>query len=143
MTDKKETPKWFLIVTIIALVWNLLGLMAFVGHITMTPEMLSELPSQEQDLYKNIPMWATAAFAIAVIAGTLGSLLLILKKKVAKLLLIASVLGVVVQNYHSFFVIDSMAVYGTASVIMPIMVLIIAIALILLADKAKKNAWIN
>lgn len=143
MTDKIETPKWFLVVTIVALIWNLLGLMAFVAHITMTPEMLSELPSHEQALYENIPMWATAAFAIAVIAGTLGSLMLVLKKKMAKILLIASVIGVVVQNYHSFFVIDSMAVYGTASVIMPIMVLIIAIALIVLANKAEKNAWLT
>ena len=143
MTDKVETPKWFLGITIFALIWNALGLMAFVGHITMTPEMLSALSSQEQALYKNIPMWATAAFAIAVIAGTLGSLLLLLKKKMAKILLIASVLGVIVQNYHSFFVIDSMAVYGTASVIMPIMVLIIAIGLILVANKAEKNAWLN
>lgn len=143
MTDKVETPKWFLGITIFALIWNALGLMAFVGHITMTPEMLSALSSQEQALYKNIPGWATAAFAIAVIAGTLGSLLLLLKKKIAKILFIASVLGVIVQNYHSFFVIDSMAVYGTASVIMPIMVLIIAIGLILVANKAEKNAWLN
>lgn len=143
MTDNITPPKWFLVVTIIALIWNFLGLMAFVSHMTMTPEMLSELPSQEQALYKNIPMWATAAFAIAVIAGTLGSLLLVLKKKMAKPLLIASLLGVLVQNYHSFFVIDSMAVYGTASVIMPIMVVIIAISLILLANKAQENSWLS
>jgi hypothetical protein len=143
MTDKVESPKWFLGVTIVALIWNLLGLMAFISHMTMTPEMLNELSIPEQNLYKNIPMWATSAFAIAVIAGTLGSLLLILKSKAAKLLLIASSLGVIVQNVHSFFVIDSMAVYGATSVIMPIFVFIITIALILLANKAEQNSWIT
>ncbi|GAA6205849.1 MULTISPECIES: hypothetical protein [Thalassotalea] len=143
MTEKIAIPKWFKVTAILAFVWNLLGLMAFVSHIMMTPEMISELPSQEQALYNDLPMWATAAFAIAVLAGTLGSLLLVLKKKMAKILLIASVVGVIVQNYHSFFVIDSMAVYGTASVIMPIMVLIIAITLIVLANKAEKHAWLS
>ena len=143
MSDKIEIPKWFKVTAIIALVWNLLGLMAFVSHIMMTPEMISELPTQEQTLYKEIPMWATAAFALAVIAGTLGCLLLVLKKAMAKEVLIASVLGVVVQNIHSFFVIDSMAVYGAASVIMPMMVFIIGVALVLLANKAEKHEWLS
>ncbi|MDO6445902.1 hypothetical protein Q4493_08975 [Colwellia sp. 1_MG-2023] len=143
MSDKIEIPKWFTITAIIAFVWNLLGLMAFFSHITMTPEMISELPAQEQALYKDIPLWATAAFAIAVFAGALGSLLLVLKKAIAKLVLIASVLGVVVQNIHSFVVIDSMAVYGVASIIMPTMVLIIAVALVLLASKAEKHEWLS
>lgn len=143
MTEKIEIPKWFKITAIIALIWNLLGLMAFISHMMMTPEMLSELSIQEQELYKDIPLWATAAFAIAVLAGTFGCVFLLIKKSLAKILFIASVIGVVIQNYHSFFVIDSIAVYGESSAIMPLMVFIIAIALILLSNKAEKNGWIS
>ncbi|MCO4798082.1 MAG: hypothetical protein KC484_02625 [Colwelliaceae bacterium] len=143
MTEKIEIPKWFKNTAIIALIWNLLGLMAFISHMMMTPEMISDLSVQEQELYKDIPLWATAAFAIAVLAGTFGSALLFLKRSIAKPLFIASLIGVILQNYHSFFVIDSMTVYGVSSVIMPMMVIIIAIALIMLSSKAEKNGWIN
>ena len=43
-------PSWFKIVAVVALVWNLLGVMAFVGQMMMTPEMVAELPQAEQDL---------------------------------------------------------------------------------------------
>lgn len=143
MTQNAETPKWFVVVAIIALIWNMLGLMAFISHVMMTPEMISALPVAEQELYKNTPAWATASFAIAVIAGTLGCMLLLLKKPIAKTLLIGSVLGVAIQNYHAFFIIDSLSVYGQASMIMPLLVFVIALGLILLADKAEKNAWLT
>ncbi|MDO6428284.1 hypothetical protein Q4489_14785 [Thalassotalea sp. 1_MG-2023] len=136
-------PKWFLIVSIIALIWNILGLMAFISHVMMTPEMISELPSAEQALYQNMPMWATIAFATAVIAGSLGSALLLLKKSIAKPVFIVSLIGVLVQNYHSFFVIDSMAVYGSASIIMPLLVIVIGILLIALSNHAIAKGWLK
>ncbi len=107
----------------------------------MTPEMLAALPEAERALYENIPMWATVAFALAVFGGAIGSLLLGLKKSMAFYPLIISAVGVCVQMYHSFFVIDSVAVYGPGSAIMPGMVLVIAIALVWLAKHANAKGW--
>jgi hypothetical protein len=80
-------PSWFKIVAIIAFVWNLLGVIAFIGQMMMTPEVLAELSTAEQDIYANTPMWATVAFAVAVLAGALGSFFLWQKKALATLLL--------------------------------------------------------
>ena len=143
MTEEVSIPKWFKVVAIIAITWNLMGVMAFAGHMMMTPEMLMELPKAEQDLYNNTPLWATIAFACAVIFGFLGSIALLLKKSVAMPILIVSLLGVLIQMYHSFFIIDSMAVYGPGQVIMPIMVIIIAFALVYLVHKANSQQWLN
>ena len=143
MTEQIEIPKWFNVTAITALIWNVLGVMAFVMHIMMTPEMLAELPAAEQNLYANTPIWATIAFALSVAAGALGCLALILKKTIASQLLILSLASVFVQMYHSFFIIDSMAVYGPGGTVMPIMVIIIAIGLVVLANKAKTNQWLT
>lgn len=143
MTEQQTIPKWFSRVSIAAVVWNLLGLVAFISHTMMTPEMIAALPAEERALYQDFPLWATIAFALAVIAGTLGSALLLSKKASAKPVLIASLIGVLVQNYHSFFVIDSMAVYGIASVIMPALVILIGVGLIMLSNKAIANYWIK
>ena len=126
-----------------AIVWNLLGVMAFVAQMLMTPEILATLPPAEQALYANIPMWVNIAFACAVFGGTIGSILLLLRKTLALPVLLVSVIGVVVQMYHSFFMIDSIEVYGPGGMIMPIMVLIIAVVLVFVANKAKNSSWLS
>jgi hypothetical protein len=45
--------------------------------------------------------------------------------------------------FHSFFLSESFEVYGPGSAIMPIMVILIAIYLVWLANKAQKNSWLS
>ena len=77
MSEKKiyKTPTWFMVVAVLLLVWNLLGVMAYIMQVTMSPETLAALPDAQRQLYENTPAWATAAFAIAVSGGALGCLL--------------------------------------------------------------------
>ncbi|MDZ4729274.1 MAG: hypothetical protein SH820_04965 [Xanthomonadales bacterium] len=138
-----SAPKWFTIFAILALLWNLLGVMAFVMQATMSPEALAALPEAEQALYNNYPTWALVAFGVAVFGGALGSLLLALKKNVAGPVLLISLIGVLLQTGHSFFGAKAYEVYGPSSLIMPIMVVVIAIYLVMLAAKAKNNGWTN
>jgi hypothetical protein len=141
MTTDTSIPKWFNVVAWVAFVWNLLGVAAFAAQMMMTPEMIASLPEAERGLYENIPMWVNVAFGCAVIGGAIGSLLLALKKSVAFYVLIISLIGVCVQMYHSFFIIDSVAVYGPGSVVMPGMVTLIAIALVWFAKDANSKGW--
>ncbi len=146
MTDNTENiivPKWFNVVAIIALVWNLLGVSAFIGQVFITPETIATLPVEEQALYQNIPMWVTIAFACAVFGGSLGALSLVLKKAIALPIFIVSLVGVLVQMYHSFFTANSIEVYGPGGMIMPIMVIVLAFYLVWLANKAKIEKWLN
>lgn len=141
MNETVQIPKWFKAVGIIAIVWNLMGVLAYIAHLAMTPEMLNALPEAEQALYADIPMWANIAFAVAVWAGLIGSILLFLKKAFSFEILVASFFGVLIQMYHSFFVIDSIAVYGPGGAIMPIMVILIAAYLAYLGKQSKENHW--
>ena len=50
-----------------------------------------------REIIESRPAWATVAFAIAVFGGTLGCLLLLLRKSAAFYLFIASLLGAIVQ----------------------------------------------
>ena len=140
---KSTAPKWFIITAALAFIWNLMGVMAFISHMMITPEMIAELPQAEQDLYNSTPLWATIAFACAVFGGALGTLTLLLKKTMAEPLLLLSLVGVIIQMFHSFVISNSFEVYGPGGAIMPAMVVIIAIALLRLASKAKVNGWLS
>ena len=140
-TSKNNAPKWFTVVAAVLLVWNLLGVMAYVMQVTMSPEVIAALPDAQRQLYENTPNWATAAFAVAVNCGALGSLLLVLKRNLAGLFLQLSLAGALVQMFHSFFMSKSLEVFGPGGMVMPVLVIVIAIYLVMLAAKAKTLRW--
>jgi hypothetical protein len=140
-TMKGKAPTWFMIVAAVLLVWNLLGVMAYIMQVTMSPEALGALPDEHRQIIENTPAWATAAFAVAVNGGALGCVLLLLRRNLAGLFLQLSLAGVVVQMFHSFFMSNSFEVFGPGGLIMPVMVFVIAVLLVVLAAKAKANRW--
>ena len=67
MTNESvKPPAWFTVVAVIALIWNLLGVFAYLGEAFATPEMLEAMPAEQRDVLENRPAWATVAFALAV-----------------------------------------------------------------------------
>ncbi len=136
-------PRSFYVISGVALAWNLLGVMAYIMQVTMSQEALNALPDAERMLYENAPSWAIAAFAIAVNGGALGALLLLLRKALAFPVLIASLVGVIVQMYHSLFIANSIEVYGPGGLIMPIMVVVISVFLVWYSRDAKGKGWIS
>jgi hypothetical protein len=136
-------PTWFTGIAVFVLLWNLLGVMAFAGQMLITPEMLSQLPQAEQDLYAATPLWATIAFAIAVIAGAIGAFLLFLKKSACIPVFQLSLVGVVIQMVHSLFLSNSLEVYGPGSSTMPMLVVVIAITLVWWSKKSLGKGWLS
>ncbi len=144
MTSTSNKPAtWFWVVSSIALIWNLMGVMAYLAQVMMSPEALQALPENQRVLYESTPSWATGAFAVAVWGGALGCVLLLLRRKLATMVLIISLIGVIVQMYHSFFVSNSMEVFGPGGLVMPIMVVAIGIFLIWFSRKATANGWMK
>ena len=140
---KTKAPKWFMVVAVIAFIWNLMGVMAYIMQVTMSPEVLSQMPEAERLMYENIPAWVTSAFAIAVFGGILGSLALILRKGWAVSLLMISLIAVLVQMYYSFFMTEFVTIGSTSDIIMSILVIIIAILLVIVSRIARRNDWIT
>ncbi|TYA58969.1 hypothetical protein [Formosa maritima] len=138
-----KPPVWFWIVAVVALVWNLMGVMAYIGQAFMTEAELNALPEAEQALYANVPAWATAAFAIAVFGGAIACIALLLRKKIAKTLFLISLIGIIVQMIYNLFISEAMDVYGPGSMVMPLMVIVIGVYLILFSNKSIAKNWIS
>lgn len=138
----ENTPnRWIKSVLITALLWNMLGIFALTMQLLLTPEMISKLPQEQQLAYKQQPLWATLAFAVAVFGGALGCLLLLFKKSLAIFTLIASLAAILVQQYYNFLIINSISLFGISAIFMPIIVIIIAIALVYLSFYLKQQHY--
>lgn len=136
-TTKPSTSFW--VISAIGLIWNLMGANQYVQQAYKTEAFKSMYTPEQLTTITNMPVWATTAFAIAVFAGVLGCVLLLLRKKQAKLLFQISLLGIIVQMIYNFFIVKITEVYGPGAVIMPIMILVIGFFLLSYSKQADKR----
>ena len=136
------TPRWYKIITIIALLWNLLGCLAFFSDLAARPDDIAKLSADQQSLYAARTVWSVMAYAIAVLGGTAGSLGLVLRKRWSKPLLWASLAGLIVQDFGLLVIANGINLVGSAAVILQSIVFLIAIGLLVLEHTAEKHGWI-
>jgi len=139
-----KLPVSFWIIGGVFLLWNFLGLMIYYDQVTMSPEVLANNFSPAQQAFlTNIPLWATSAHAIAVTAGVIASILLLVRKSLALPVYVVSLIGVVVQDLHAFVVAGGLAVWGTGSLVIPTIVAIVCVAEIWYSRSAKNKGWLS
>lgn len=143
MRLNRKPPVWFWAVSALLLVWNLMGVVAYVRQAMMTPEALQAMPEAERMLLMATPAWVTAAFAFAVFGGVAGCLLLLLRSRWALVMLMLSLIGVIVQMAYVFFMSKSIEVYGPGGMVMPAMMIVLSILLMWLARRARARGWLR
>jgi hypothetical protein len=145
MSDENQfaVPRSFWIIAGVALVWNLVGVANYLFQVTMSDEMLMQMPEEQRLLIESVPPWATAAFAVAVFGGTLGCVLLLLRKAIATPVFVVSMVGVIVQLYHAIAIANAMEVYGPSGMVLPALVVIIGVLLIWYSRSSADKGWIS
>ncbi len=138
-----QPPKWYLPAAIVALLWNLMGCAAYLSDVMLTPADVAKMDAAMQAAYAARPAWSVAATAIAVWGGALGCLGLILRKSWAQWLLLASLAGVIVQDIALFLISGALKAGGMTAIILQGVVLVVAVALALLARRARVSGWLR
>lgn len=136
-------PKWFKVVAVVAMLWNLLGCLAFASDLSLSPQDVAMLPESQQALYAARPAWAIAATGIAVFCGVLGCIGLLLRKKWAFPVLALSLIGILVQDFGLFVLVDGATLAGSFAVVMQAAVLAIGIFLVWLSRKGITQGWLT
>lgn len=99
MDKEKKIPLWMTIAAIILLIWNLMGLSQFLMDPALGLSQM-DIPAELAEIYAARPLYALFGFAMATIAGSLGALLLVIKRfRLAKLFFVLSVIGVIISNF--------------------------------------------
>lgn len=144
MKNSADRPtKGFWIIGIFALLWNLLGVVTYLMSVTMSPETLAQMTEAERSLYTDIPAWVTSAYAIAVFGGTVASVALLLRKSWAAYVFFISLLAILVQMGHAFFMTPMLEVMGTGSAVLPVFIIVIAVFLLWYSWTVKQLGWLR
>jgi hypothetical protein len=134
-------PHWsFWLITALCLIWNLLGSMNFAMQ--MQAGNLATMPEPFHTIVANRPSWATAAFAIGVLAGALGCVLLLLKRRVAIYFFWLSLVGLTVHLIPYLTPANLPAEFGMGNAILVfVLPLLVALFLIWYARYVQQKNW--
>lgn len=143
MTQTVKPPVWFWIIGAFALIWNLLGVMAYFMQVTMSAADFAALPQIEQDLFSSQPFWLTAAFPVAVFSGFAGGILLLMRKRLAVRMFFLSLIAVLIQFFGHFMLDKYLEYMSSQSWIMPVSIPILAIAFLLFTRWVNKKGYLG
>ena len=140
-----KLPVSFWIIAVVALLWNLMGLGAFISEFMVDPESMAAAYTDEQmELIRSYPSWTKIFYGLATICGTLGCIGLIMRKKWAYIMFMLSLFGVIVQQAHSLLMTDALKVFGAGpALFFPAMILLIGVFLLLYTKKHIANGTLT
>ena len=144
MTTTNKPNKWFWIIGIIALLWNLMGVSRYIMEAYNVESFRSQFNEAQLALMDGSPAWLTGVFAIAVFSGLLACFVFLMKRKLAVLLFGVSLLFVLIQMIAVWTTTNSIEVFGTLdAVVMPMFVIIISIFLYYYSKGAAQKGWLR
>ena len=134
---RARPSKLFWVIGVVALLWNSFGCLDYTMTQTRNAAYLKMMTPQQMAYIESFPAWAVAAWAVGVWGGAVGSLLLLLRKRAAAPVYLASLLGAVVSQFYTFFLSNGLEVMGggAGAAILPIVIVLVAIGLWLYARK--------
>ena len=95
--DDEYAPRplagWFKPAAVASLLFMGLGCISYLMHVLADP---ATMPLDQRAAYEAEPVWVTGAYAVAVWAGLVGTILLVLRKKLAVPALALSLIAVLI-----------------------------------------------
>jgi hypothetical protein len=135
------SPRWLTWVGIAFLGWNLVGIAAFVSQWSMSPADIANLPQQQRDLWVGMPGWAWAAYAAAVLLGTLGSVGVIMRKWWAPLAFSVGLIALIIQFSYPFLIAQG-AQTDIAMLAFPIFIVVMGVLQWQLSRNWQRKGWL-
>ena len=135
MPTSLKTPVHLYIVGVASLLWNAAGAFDYVMTHTQNEEYMANFTAEQLDLFYNFPSWVVAFWALAVWGGVLGSLFLVLKRKLAAPVLLLSFVSMAVTTIHNFGFTDAADILGAGGVAFSAVIFLWAFGLVVYSRK--------
>jgi hypothetical protein len=97
----QRRPLHLWIVGILALLWNAGGAFDYVMTQTGNEAYMAAFTAEQLDYFYGFPVWATASWAIAVWAAVAGSVLLLLRRRLAEPVFLLSLVAMLVNTVYT------------------------------------------
>ena len=146
MTEQAATetaasaPAWYWAAATACLLFEAAGAFLFANSLTLNP---ATLPLDQRAIFDATPQWMTIAWAVAIAAGVLGAIGLLIRRRLAEPLLLISLLAVVAQFSGIFLVRQLRELTPEDHLIVPVVILLLAYGVWQTAKIARRKGWLR
>jgi Na+/proline symporter len=142
--DDRFTPRpvaaWFMTGAVASLLFMALGCAALAMHLAADP---AKLPLDQRALLEAEPMWVLVASGIGFVAGTIGALLLVLRRKAAEPMLLVALLALFVWLAGMFATSGFRDLLSTAQIALLLVVVALAWTIYWFARHSRQRGWLD
>jgi ribose/xylose/arabinose/galactoside ABC-type transport system permease subunit len=136
----RRAPRQLWVVGIIALLWNAIGAFDYLMTQTRNPSYMSAFPPEQLAWFYGLPAWVVAAWATAVWGGVLGSVLLLLRKRLAVPVFLVSLVAMVITTFQNWVLANAAEIFpDTFSRVFSVLIFAIAVGLFFYARAMSKR----
>ena len=133
-------PRWFGAAAIAALLWEMLGCAIYLIQVRTDP---ASLPLDQRAMWDATPAWMIAAYGTAVWVGLAGAVLLVMRRRLAEPLLLASFAAVLVQ-FSGLLLVPALRDRTPADAwLLPIVIVAVSYSIWQLARRARSRGWLR
>jgi hypothetical protein len=136
----RPVARWYMIGAVASLLFMLLVCAAYAKHLMTDP---ATLPLDERALYLAEPSWVAGAFGLTGIAGAVGGLLLVMRRKTAQPLLFLALLAVAAWFAGLMLVPQLRDLLMTGEIVMALIVCAITWTIFWFARHSRQRGWLR
>jgi hypothetical protein len=137
--ETSATPAWYWLVAAACLLFEGAGAYLFANSLALDP---ATLPLDQRAIFEATPQWMTIAWAVAIGAGLLGAIGLLLRRRLAEPLLLVSLIAVAVQFAGLFLVRQLRELTPEEHLAVPVVILVLAYGFWQAAKLARRKGWL-
>jgi hypothetical protein len=123
----------------VSLLWNSGGALDFVMTESRNKAYTSSFTAEQSAYFYGFPVWVVAVWGVAVWGGVLGSLLVLLRKRQAVPLFLASAVCMVLIDIYSFALSNGFKVMGGGGLAFSAVIFVIGVLLLAYARAMRKR----
>ena len=133
-------PRWFTLAAIAALLFELGGCGIFAMQMTVD---VAALPDDQRAMWDAAPTWMLVAYAVAVAAGLVGAISLLMRRRLAEKLLLLSLVAIVIQ-FSALLVVPQLRNLTTSDdLFLPFVIIVVSYTIWHFARRALARSWLR
>ena len=107
-----KRPRHLWIVGVLSLLWNAMGAFDYLMTQTKNESYMAKFSPEQLDFFYGFPIWVESAWAIAVWGALVGSVLLLMAKKMTEWLFLVALVAMVLTSIHNYGFSNGLEVMG-------------------------------
>ena len=135
-----RAPRHLWIIGIIMLVWNGMGAMDYVMTVSRNAGYLAQFTPERLAFLEAFPAWAKGSWALAVWLYVVGTLLLLLRSRLAVRFLISGFVFLIITTFHNLFLasVPALETMTTFEKVFSLVIMVLAILQIAYAEYMRR-----